>query len=168
MYNILYRWGRYGLEHGMMVLCAVCLALAFVLFLKEKRRIHKERLLMTKLRGGNFYASIYEMVRYARKHDLDQVRIERNRIVFSAVCPPGKLCEYSLSGSGVRVLSDCRARVLAEVLGEDIPKLKTSMYSLRRYRVMRPNGKIDFGYVYTIRPLYKARLVYAKRFAPIR
>ena len=156
------------MEQGMLVLCAVCLTLAFALFFRERHRIRKERLLMTKLRGGSFYAGMYDMVRYARKYDLDQVRIERNRIVFSAVSPPGKLCEYSLSGAGVRVLSDCRARVLAEVLGEDIPALRTSVYSLRRYRVMRPNGKIDYGYVYTLRSLYKTRLLYAKRYAPLR
>lgn len=152
----------------MLVVCVVCLATAIILTIREKQRIRRERLLMTKLRGSSFYNQLYQMVRFARRRDLDQVRVERGRIIFSAVCPPGKLCEYSVPGAGFRVLSGCRTRVLAEVLGEDIPALKTPMYSLRRYRILRPNGRVDYGYVYTLRQIYKTQLMYERRYATLR
>lgn len=148
-----------ALEQRLIVLGAVCLALAILLIVREERRIRHERLMMTKMRNSKLYAQVYPLVRFARRRDLDQVRIERNRIVFSSVCPPGKLCEFSLSEGGFRLLSGQRTRVLAEVLGEDIPILKSPVYALHRYRVMRPNGQIDYGYVYTIRSFYKSQLM---------
>lgn len=151
--------GARALEQRLIVLGAVCLVLAVFLMIRERQRILRERLLMTKLRNSKLYADMYPLVRFARRRDLDQVRIERNRIVFSAVCPPGKLCEFSLTEGGFRMLSGNRTRILAEVLAEDIPILKSPLYSLHRYRVMRPNGRIDYGYVYTIRSVYKSQIM---------
>ena len=45
---------------------------------------------------------------------------------------------------------------IGEVLAEDISiLLDRSKYSLRRYRLMRPNGSWDYGYLYTVTIPYK-------------
>lgn len=142
-----------------LIFCIALILLAAALIIADWRYTRRERLLMTKMRGSAFYADMYHMVRFARKYTIDQVRIERTRILFTAVVPSGKLCEYKVRGLGTRMLSNDRTRVLAEVLGEDIPVLNSSRYTLHRYRVMRPNGEFDYGYVYTLRASCKAALV---------
>lgn len=150
------------MEQIALPLFIVCAALSALLILREISLVQRERLMMTKLRNSNFYAKMYPMVRRARRCELDQVRIERGRVIFFSLFPAGKLCEYTLSNEGFRILSGYRTRALAEVLGEDIPVLNSHRYSLRRYIIIRPNGQKEYGYVYTLRALYKAQMIYGR------
>ena len=142
---------------------ALCCLLALALWIANWRWTRRERLRMVKLRGSKMYADLYHLVRLARERELDQVRIERTRVTFTSVCPPGVLFEYKIRNISLRSLGKDRTRVLAEVLGEDIAKLNSIHYSLRRYRVWRSDGTWEWGYAYTLRPVYKARLLKSRK-----
>jgi len=108
------------------------------------------------------------MVLYARKHEIDRVRVERNRIVFYGVCPPVSMGEFILSQRGYRPLNARRTKALVMVLAEDIPLLRSNThYRLQRYPVIRPNGQKDHGYQYVIRSYYKTALMYERRRVPL-
>ena len=143
--------------------CAVGLAVAIALLVDERRRQH-ELLYMERMRNSMLYFDLYPLVVFARKHEIDRVLIERNRIVFYSVCPPGSLGAFILSEHGYRPLNALRTRALAQVLAEDIPVLQENRhYRLRRYFVMRPNGHKDPAYQFTIRSSYKTELMYARQ-----
>ncbi len=148
---------------GIFIACSV---LSACLLLKEYKHVQKERLLMEKYRNSNSYQMIYEFVREARRMEIDQVRIENDRILFVGLPPEGVLFDYRLPYVG-RSLYGAHARILAEVLGEDIPFLKSYKYLLTRYRIVKPNRTVEYGYTYTLRSKYKTEMLYVKNYASV-
>lgn len=150
------------------VFCVAGLIAALILLIADERRHQHELLLMKRMRGSMLYYDLYPLVVYARKHDIDRVMIERNRIVFYGVCPPGRMGEFLLSERRYRPLNIQRTRALVQVLAEDIPALQSpAQYRLRRYTVIRPNGHKDYGYQYTISSRYKTALMYERQRVPL-
>lgn len=144
--------------------CAVGLAAALFLLLYDKRCRQHELLTMKRMRGSMLYYDLYPLVAQARKYCLDRVQVERNRIVFYAMCPPGRMGEFVLAERGYRPLNARRTLALAQVLAEDIPILRSgACYRLRRYVVQRPNGCRDNAYQYVIRSHYKTALMYERQ-----
>ncbi len=118
---------------------------------------------MEALRDSRLYKDLYPLICRAAARDLDQVRIERNRITFTLVYPPGTLGVFELRQAGHAQMSRVRTRVMAEVLAEDIEALQDRRkYGLTRYRIIRANGSVDYGYVYTVRTAYKDRIMEAR------
>ncbi len=118
---------------------------------------------MEALRDSRLYKDLYPLIRRAAARDLDQVRIERSRITFTLVYPPGTLGVFELRQAGHAQMSRIRTRVMAEVLAEDIELLQDRRkYALTRYRIIRANGAVDYGYVYTVRTPYKDRIMEAR------
>lgn len=119
---------------------------------------------MIRIRNSPMYYDLYPMVRFARKHDLDRVQVERTRIIFYGVNPPGVLASFVLDEWGHKALPAHLLRALTLVLAEDIAALQDrEWYRLRRYTVERPNGKKDAAYRYTITNKYKSQLMAARR-----
>lgn len=146
--------------------CAAGLVLAFILLIADEKRRQHELLSMKRMRSSMLYYDLYPLVAYARKHDLDRVRVERSRIVFYGVCPPGRIGEFVLAERGYRPLNARRTLALTRVLAEDIPLLRSgTCYRLRRYTVQRPNGLRDDGYQYVICSHYKTALMYERQWA---
>ena len=113
------------------------------------------------------YNEIYPLVTEAQQRQIDRVLVERNRVVIYTVFPPGMLGEYVLTDSGHRPLNEYRTWALAEVIADDLPALRQSRcYRLKRYRVLRPNGKKDSAYMFIIRSAYKSELLYARQRRP--
>ncbi len=149
---------------GWTLLFLAVLGLAAVALLIDHDRRQHEEVYAQRMRRSMLYYEIYALVSEARKHEIDRVQIERNRIVFYAVYPPGKIGEYVLTDHGHRPLNSYRTMALAQALMEDLPVLQESRYyRLQRYTVVRPNGKKDHGYRFTIRSHYKAKLMYARQ-----
>ena len=144
-------------------LVAVLLLAGVALLIDRDRRQH-EQVYAQWMRRSMLYYEIRALVNEAKKHEIDRVQIERSRIVFYAVYPPGKIGEYVLSDHGHRPLNPYRTMALAQALLEDLPVLQENRYyRLQRYTVVRPNGKKDYGYRFTIRSHYKAKLMYARQ-----
>ena len=80
------------------------------------------------------------------------------------MCPPGTLGVFELRQAGHYQMSRVRTRVMAEVIAEDVAILQDrGKYSLTRYRIIRPNGSVDYSYLYTIRTHYKDAILSARR-----
>lgn len=141
------------------------LLLAACLILCDIRRRQHEVLQMTRMRGSMLYADLYETVKYARTHAIEQVRVEHNRVVFTSVFPAGTISEYVFSANNHRYLSAVRTRALMQVLTQDIPQLQQSdQYKMSRYATVRPNGRRDDAYLFTIRGDYKYHLLREQSF----
>lgn len=140
------------------------LVAGILLLVRYNRERQKELYRIEALRNNRVYKDMFPLVQRAAARDLDQVRIERDRIVFTLVSPPGILGVYELRQCGHSQMSRTRTRVMTELLAEDIDLLRDrSKYSLTRYRIVRANGSIDYGYVYTIRSPYKDKVMAARR-----
>ena len=143
---------------------ALALIAAVYLLSHYQRERQKELYRMEALRSSRLYKEIYPLILRAAARDLDQVRIERERITFTLVCPPGTLGVFELCQCGHRQMSRTRTRVMAEVIAEDIEILRDrGKYGLMRYRITRANGSVDYGYVDTIRSPYKDAVMEARR-----
>ena len=153
---------------GALFFSAIGLAAALILLIYDERRRQHELLAMERMRGSMLYYDLYPLVAYARQHNLDRVQVERSRVVFYGVCPPGRMGEFVLAERGYRPLNARRTLALAQVLAEDIPVLRSgACYRLRRYAVQRPNGRRDNGYQYVICSRYKTALMYERQWAPL-
>ena len=132
---------------GSLAYIALVLALAVGIYLliRYQRERQKELYRMEALRDSRLYKDIYPLILRAAARDLDQVRIERDRITFTLVCPPGTLGVFELCQCGHRQMRD------------------RGKYGLSRYRITRANGSVDYGYVYTIRTPYKDAVMEARR-----
>ena len=138
------------------VLAASVSGILLYLYCRHERQ--KELYRMEMLRSTKLYKNLHAALVSCRadSRDLDQVRIERDRITLTLVDPPHVLIQFDLHQAGFAKMSRVRTRVMAEVLAEDISiLLDRSKYSLQRYRLMRPNGSWDYGYLYTVTIPYK-------------
>ena len=143
-------------------LSVVGLLAAICLILYDARRRQHEALEMKRMRMSALYADLYGIIESAREHAVDEVRVEHNRLLLTAVFPSGKLAEYVFSANNHRYLSATRTRALMHALTQDIPGLqKPDQYKMTRYYTRRPNGQRDEAYLFTIRSDYKTRLIRA-------
>ena len=146
--------------------CAAALGMLVLLWTDHRRRQH-EQIDMKRMRGSMLYYEIYPLILEARKHEIDHVLVERTRIVFFAVCPPGEIGAYVFSEWGHRPLNSRRTLALAQAITYDLPVLQENRYyRLKRYRVTRPSGQKDDAYQFIIRNSYKTQLMYARQRKP--
>ena len=116
------------------VLAASVSGILLYLYCRHERQ--KELYRMEMLRSTKLYKHLHAALVSCRadSRDLDQVRIERDRITLTLVDPPHVLIQFDLHQAGFAKMSRVRTRVMAEVLAEDISiLLDRSKYSLRRY-----------------------------------
>ncbi len=161
-------WGKGFMRMGVLelFLCAAALGMLLILWMDRVRRQH-EQIDKERMRGSMLYYEIYPLVVEARKHEIDHVLIERTRVAFFAVCPPGEIGSYVLSEWGHRPLNPRRTLALAQVIADDLPVLQENRcYRMKRYRVTRPNGQKDDAYQFIIRSSYKTELMYARERKP--
>ena len=72
--------------------------------------------------------------------------------------------EFIPTANGYLPMSEKKTLALAQLMADEMPVLQSSSrYRFRRYRVMRPNGKWDDAYQYTIRSTYKTALMYERK-----
>ena len=152
---------------GWTLVFCVMLAVAGLLFWSDHRRRQHEQIYKKRMKGSMLYCEIYPLIVEAQKRHIDRVVVERSRVVIYTVFPPGMLGEYVLTDSGHRPLNADRTWALAEAIADDLPALKQSRcYRLKRYRVMRPNGKTDGAYMFIIHSAYKSELLCARQRRP--
>lgn len=144
--------------------CAALLFGACILLIIDRRTRQHEALRVERMKRSALYWELMPMIDFARRHDIDSIRIERNHIAFFSVCPPGKMGEFIPTEMGFAPLSENRTLALAQLMADEMPLLQAaSKYRFRRYRVMRPNGIWDNAYEYAIRSGYKTALMYERK-----
>ena len=119
--------------------CAAALGMLAILWMDRVRRQH-ERMDVERMRGSMLYYEIYPLVVEARAHDIDHVLIERTRVVFFSVCPPGEIGAFVMSEWGHRPLNPRRTMALAQVIADDLPIL-TRPVSYLEVSVSSEDGK---------------------------
>ena len=149
---------------GWTALFAALVLAAVAALLVDRSRRQYEQLYAERMRRSMLYYEIHSLISVAKTHEIDRVQVERNRIVFYAVYPPGKIGEFVMTDHGHRPLNPQRTLALAQALTEDVPILQEPRYyRLQRYAVIRPNGRKDYGYQFIIRSAYKAKVMYARQ-----
>ena len=144
--------------------CAAVLFGASILLILDRRSRQRDALRMERMKHSEMYWQLLPMIRFAKGHDIDSIRIERNHISFFRVCPPGLMGEFIPTDNGHRPMSEKKTLALAQLMADEMPVLQSSSrYRFRRYRVMRPNGNWDNAYEYTIRSSYKTALMYERK-----
>ena len=152
---------------GWTALFAALVLAAVAALLVDRSRRQYEQLYAERMRRSMLYYEIHSLISVAKTHEIDRVQVERNRIVFYAVYPPGKIGEFVMTDHGHRPLNPQRTLALAQVIAEDLPVLQESRcYKLQRYKVTRPNGQKDQAYRFIIRSGYKTELMYARERMP--
>ena len=146
-----------------LAVCVLCVIAAAVILYLDRRRTSEQILAMRKMRGSPLYTDIYyRVVEKVRKEDIEEVRIERDRLVVIGVYPRVKLAEYDLSSGGRRFLSKEQVLALANVMALDIDQLKnTKDYEFTRIQIERPSGDLEYAYLYVIRSAAKKRITEA-------
>ncbi|MBQ7455277.1 MAG: hypothetical protein IJS53_02435 [Clostridia bacterium] len=144
------------------VTMALLLAAAILLIIRFRREQQKELYRMEALRDTKLYKDLQPLLQRAASRDLDQVRVERGRVIITQVYPAGTLGVFELCQSGHYQMSRTRTRVLSEVIAEDLDILQDGgKYSFARRRVIRANGSVDHSYTFTIRTAYKDSVIRA-------
>ncbi|MBR4503330.1 MAG: hypothetical protein IKP22_15815 [Clostridia bacterium] len=144
----------------MWAVCAVCVIAALVLMFLEKRRSSKQILAMHKMRGSRMYADIYhQVVEKARGEDIEELRVERDRVVVIGVWPRTRIAEFDLNRNGYQLMSGDKVRALANVLALDLPQLDSVRdYEFDRIQLERPSGDKDYAYMFVIRSAAKKKI----------
>ncbi len=139
---------------------AVCIlgmiAVGAALLLHCEAEQRRERNRLRSLRYSDLYQALLPTVDIARRCELDQVRVEPESITFTRVYPSSTVAVFHVADVEMRPMSVGRTRVMAMALARELPELHdTACYRMRRYRITRPNGTVEYGYVYTITHAYK-------------
>ena len=92
----------------------VCLLAALSLWLGARVSRQRQLLSMERMRGSALYADLYALVCIARQHDLDEVRVERDRVSFFSMQPAGCLGRFDLTVGGYRYLNDRQVLALSQ------------------------------------------------------
>lgn len=146
--------------------CAAAVGL-LLLFIQERVARQHEEMYKQRMRGSMLYYEISSLIDEAKKHDLDRVLIERGRVAFYAVCPPGEVGSYLFSEHGHRPLNPDRVWALTQVIADEFPLLREKQcYRMKRYPITRPNGQTDDAFQFVIRTAYKTDLMYARQRKP--
>ena len=147
--------------------CAAALGLLLLLLFQERSARQHEEMYKQRMKGSALYYEIYPLIAEAKKHDLDRVMIERGRVAFYAVCPPGEVGSYLLSEHGHRPLNAYRVWALTQLIADEMPLLHDKQcYRMKRYVITRPNGQTDDAFQFVIRSAYKTDLMYARQRTP--
>lgn len=143
----------------LLILMTTGLIAALVLYLHDKRHAKGESIRQEKMRNGELYQDLTDIIRRCKRRYVEQVRIRQECIEFKMLVPAGRKIVFLLEGRGFRPLSPQRQHTLCQLIVQDIPVLgDKSRYTVRKEKMPLPNGNKAIEYVYTMRIGYKDAL----------
>jgi hypothetical protein len=156
-----------SLAESLLILWVAAAAAVLVYCSRIKRR---ERHLLIHLRESTQYARLYQKILYLIQHDdIDQLRIEQRGVTVTSVYPAHTLLSFDFKQNGNCKRSDVIPRLVTQLLQEDFPEIgREDVYKLSRYRVYRANGKMEYGFRFTMRRRYKDAVLMSKRSVQLR
>lgn len=130
----------------------------------------RERQLLTQLRESSQYIRLFQKISHLiRYDDIDQVRVEQRGVTVTSVYPAHTLLSFDFKQNGSCKRSDVIPRLVTQLLQEDFPGLgREDVYKLSRYRVYRANGKMEYGFRFTMRRRYKDAVIMSRRSVQLR
>ncbi len=146
-------------EMAVLILMGLGVITAAFVYVSDKRNVKLESIRMEKMRNGELYQELNDILRRLRKRYVEQVLIRRECIEFIMLVPAGRRVVFSLASRGYRPLSIQRQRTLCLLLSQDLPVLgDRSRFTLRKAKRPLPNGEVAVEYIYTMRIEYKDAL----------
>lgn len=140
-----------------LTLCAVFFLAGLGILIWQRIESAHQLVAMRKMRGGEMYAAFYPVLMEALDKGIDEVRIEKERVTFMGIEPPGKSAEFNFMQEGFRCPDTSRLETLTLLIALDAEDLQSERnFALHRYQVMRPNGDVEKAYVYSARQGYRA------------
>ncbi len=148
-----------GVEITLLVLMAAGLAAAVVLHVHDKRHTKRESVRQEKMRNGELYQELADILRRCKRRYVEQVTIRQECVEFKMMVPAGRKVVFLLEARGFRPLSPQRQHTLCQLLVQDIPVLgDKSRYTVRKEKKPLPNGEKAVEYIYTMKIGYKDAL----------
>ena len=128
------------------------------------RHIRREQQRMAQLRESPMYERLYLKMLYLTQHyDIDQLRVEQHGVTVTSVYPAHTLLNFDFKQNGKGKRCDAVSRLTAQLLQQDFPQFdEGSIYKPTRYRVYRSNGKLEYGYAFTMRRRHKDMLIFQR------
>lgn len=156
-----------SLAESLLILWVMAAAVILIYCARLKQR---ERQLLTHLRESSQYAKLYQKISYLIQHDdIDQLRVEQRGVTVTSVYPAHTLLSFDFKQNGNCKRSDVIPRLVTQLLQEDFTALgREDFYKLSRYRVYRANGKMEYGFRFTMRRRYKDAVIMSKRSVQLR
>ena len=153
---------------GSLLILWVMAAAAILIYCARLKQ--RERQLLTQLRESSQYIRLFQKISYLiRYDDIDQVRVEQRGVTVTSVYPAHTLLSFDFKQNGSCKRSDVIPRLVTQLLQEDFPGLgREDVYKLSRYRVYRANGKMEYGFRFTMRRRYKDVVIMSKRSIQLR
>ena len=153
---------------GSLLILWVMAAAAILIYcarLKQRERQH-----LAQLRESSQYIRLFQKISHLiRYDDIDQVRIEQRGVTVTSVYPAHTLLSFDFKQNGSCKRSDVIPRLVTQLLQEDFPGLgREDVYKLSRYRVYRANGKMEYGFRFTMRRRCKDAVIMSKRSVQLR
>lgn len=145
-----------------LVILWVITALALLIYCGSLKR--RERRRLAKLRKSSLYIRLFRKIAYLIDHyDIDQLRVEQHGVTVTSVYPSHTLLNFDFKHNGNGLRSDAYPRLIAQLLQEDFPQFShNDVYRMSRYRVYRANGRMEYGFSFTMRRRHKDMLIYSR------
>lgn len=133
----------------------------FALFFYMARERRRERELLTALRRSELYARLRRKIEYLiQNYEIDQLRVEQHGVTVTSVMPAHTLLSFDFKQNGNSKRGCDASRLFMQLIYSDFPLLAArDIYKISRYRVYRSNGKMEYGFSFTMRRNYKERLL---------
>ncbi len=153
---------------GSLLILWVMAAAAILIYCARLKQ--RERQLLTQLRESSQYIRLFQKISHLiRYDDIDQVRVEQRGVTVTSVYPAHTLLSFDFKQNGSCKRSDVIPRLVTQLLQEDFPGLgREDVYKLSRYRVYRANGKMEYGFRFTMRRRYKDAVIMSRRSVQLR
>ena len=117
---------------------------------------HSENSQLDRLRGTTAYQQLKAGFSLLSQKDIDEVRIECSGITVTSVCPAHIVLRHSFKQNGNSKRNDTMTRLFAELIAHDFPLFtRRGAYKFTRYRTLRPNGRPEEAFAFTMRRGYK-------------
>ncbi len=139
-----------------LMICVLLFLAGLSILIWQRTRYAHQLAAMRRLRESELYAAFYPVLQSAMEKGIDEVRIEKERITFMGIIPPGKSAEFVFTAEGFRCPDRGRLEAMTQLIALDAEDLQSEKYfALSTYRVIRPNGDVERAYVYSARQGYR-------------
>ena len=101
------------------VLCTVLFLAGLGILIWQRNESAHQLVAMRRMRGSDMYAAFYPVLQAALEKGIDEVRIEKERVTFMGIIPPGKSAEFDFVAEGFRCPDRYRLQVLTQLIALD-------------------------------------------------
>ena len=145
------------MEIWIVAVCAAVVLIAVVLLLIDGRRQQLRSLGIIQMRGSRLYQDLAPELKRIRNIPVDQILIERDRLIIKGMYPPDIILSFPLENYRRRRNHGTYTETLRDLLADELHDLNDpARYRLRSYRVFYPPNEKARAWEFIARPAYKS------------